>query len=58
MVWIVLLAVVLLAYANGSNDDFMGVATLYGSGAASFRTALGLATLTMLAGSLLQVRMC
>lgn len=53
MVWIVFCAVLLLAYANGSNDNFKGVATLYGSGAASFRRALGWATLTTLAGSLL-----
>ncbi|MDA0337076.1 MAG: inorganic phosphate transporter [bacterium] len=30
----------LLAYANGANDNFKGVATLYGSGVLSFRTAL------------------
>lgn len=53
MIWIVFLSVLLLAYANGANDNFKGVATLYGSGAASFRLALGWATLTTLAGSLL-----
>ena len=53
MIWIVFLVVLLLAYANGANDNFKGVATLYGSGAASFRTALGWATLTTLGGSLL-----
>lgn len=53
MIWIVFFSVLLLAYANGSNDNFKGVATLYGSGAASFRLALGWATLTTLAGSLL-----
>lgn len=31
---------VLLAYANGANDNFKGVATLYGSGVLSFRVAL------------------
>ena len=30
----------LLAYANGSNDNFKGVATLYGIGVLSFLTAL------------------
>jgi len=53
MIWIVFFSVLLLAYANGANDNFKGVATLYGSGAASFRLALGWATLTTLAGSLL-----
>jgi PiT family inorganic phosphate transporter len=47
-----LLAVLFLAYANGANDNFKGVATLFGSGTASYRTALIWATLTTLAGSL------
>src|SRR5438105_12038985 len=48
-----LLAVLLLAYSNGGNDNFKGVATLYGSGTCSYRSALAWATLTTLAGSLL-----
>jgi inorganic phosphate transporter, PiT family len=48
----ILLAVLFLAYANGANDNFKGVATLFGSGTASYRTALAWATLTTLAGSL------
>lgn len=47
--------VALLAYANGANDNFKGVATLYGSKAATYRTALAIATLAMLAGALLSV---
>jgi len=46
------LAVVILAYANGANDNFKGVATLFGSGTAHYRTALLWATVTTLAGSL------
>ncbi len=42
----------LLAYANGANDNFKGVATLFGSGAASHRRSLAWATLTTLAGSM------
>lgn len=45
------LAVALLAYSNGANDNFKGVATLFGSGTTGYRTALGWATLTTLAGS-------
>lgn len=45
-------ATLFLAYANGANDNFKGVATLYGSGTASYRTALAWATITTLAGSL------
>src|SRR4026208_2386170 len=46
------LAVLFLAYANGANDNFKGVATLFGSGTATYRTALLWATGTTLAGSL------
>ena len=53
MTWLVLAAVVFLAYSNGSNDNFKGVATIYGSGTASYRKSLAWATATTLAGSLL-----
>ena len=43
---IILLAVFCLAYANGANDNFKGVATLLGSGTTSYRKALLWATLT------------
>jgi PiT family inorganic phosphate transporter len=46
-------AVLFLAYANGANDNFKGVATLYGSRTASYRVALAWATVTTLAGSAL-----
>ncbi len=42
----------LLAFANGSNDNPKGVATLYGSGTTGLRQAIGWATITTLAGSL------
>jgi len=41
-----------LAYANGANDNFKGVATLFGSRTTNYRTALWWATVTTLAGSL------
>ena len=47
-----LIAVLFLAYVNGANDNFKGVATLFGSGTANYRTALVWATVTTLAGSL------
>lgn len=40
-----------LTYANGANDNFKGVATLYGSRTVSYRTAVGLATGATFAGS-------
>lgn len=45
-------AVVLLGYANGANDNFKGVATLFGSRTAGYRKALGWATAATFAGSL------
>jgi PiT family inorganic phosphate transporter len=48
--WLVLV-VVLLAYANGANDNFKGVATLFGSRTADYRKALWWATLTTFVGS-------
>lgn len=53
LVGLVAVAVVFLAFANGANDNFKGVATLYGSGTASYRTSLAWASITTLAGSLL-----
>lgn len=51
---IVLLAavVICLAFANGANDNFKGVATLYGSQTTSFRTAIAWGTACTFAGSL------
>lgn len=42
---------IFLAYANGANDNFKGVGTLYGSGVASYRGALMWSTLATAAGS-------
>jgi len=45
----------LLAYANGANDNFKGVATLFGSASASYRRALLWATATTALGSVTAV---
>jgi hypothetical protein len=50
-----ILAALVLAFANGSNDNFKAVATLYGSGAMGYRAALRLATGAQIAGSLASV---
>jgi PiT family inorganic phosphate transporter len=50
---VILFAVLFLAYSNGANDNFKGVATLFGSGTCNYRTALAWATVTTVAGSLL-----
>jgi len=52
IIGLLLLAVVVLAYSNGANDNFKGVATLYGGGTLGYRAALGLATVATLLGSL------
>jgi PiT family inorganic phosphate transporter len=46
------ICILLLAYANGANDNFKGVATLFGSGVADYRKALNWATAATFAGSL------
>jgi PiT family inorganic phosphate transporter len=50
---VLVFAVLVLAYSNGANDNFKGVATLFGSGTARYGPALAWATATTLAGSLL-----
>lgn len=51
----VVFAVLFVAYANGGNDNFKGVATLFGSGTTSYRGALAWGTLTTFAGSVAAV---
>lgn len=46
-----LTCVAALAWANGANDNFKGVATLFGSGVADYRRALNWGTAATLAGS-------
>ena len=52
---LLLFAVLFLAWSNGANDNFKGVATLYGSRTAGYRQALLWATGTTVAGSLVSV---
>ncbi len=49
------LATAFLAWANGANDNFKGVAALFGSGIASYRKALTWATVTTAAGSVASI---
>src|SRR6266851_10230155 len=46
------LATCFLAYSNGANDNFKGVASLFGCKAASYRIAISWATITTFAGSI------
>jgi PiT family inorganic phosphate transporter len=46
------IATCFLAYSNGANDNFKGVATLFGSKTTDYKTAIWWATFTTLAGSI------
>ncbi len=48
-------AVAFLAYSNGANDNFKGVASLFGSKTTSYRTAIQWATATTFAGSVCSI---
>jgi PiT family inorganic phosphate transporter len=45
------IAALFLAYSNGANDNFKGVATLFGSGTTDYNRAIRWATFTTLLGS-------
>jgi len=47
------LATCFLAYSNGANDNFKGVASLFGSRTCSYPTAISWATVTTFAGSIM-----
>ncbi len=46
------LSALFLAYANGANDNFKGVATLYGSQTVGYKTAIRIATVATFSGSI------
>lgn len=52
---LLLIGVVWLAWSNGANDNFKGVATLYGSATASYRQALTWATVATFLGSVTSI---
>src|SRR5258706_5368324 len=49
------LAACFLAYSNGANDNFKGVASLFGSKVSSYRAAIGWATVTTFGGSICSI---
>jgi PiT family inorganic phosphate transporter len=55
LVALLCLTALFVAYANGANDNFKGVATLYGSNTLDFRTALWIGTGATLIGSVSSV---
>jgi len=53
----IFLTVLFLAYSNGANDNFKGVATLYGSNTTTYKSALTWATLTTALGSMVALHL-
>jgi PiT family inorganic phosphate transporter len=49
------LATCFVAYSNGANDNFKGVASLFGSQTCGYRTAISWATVTTFAGSIMSI---
>ena len=52
LIMLLVFTTIFLAYSNGSNDNFKGVATLYGSGTLSYKAAITIATVTTFIGSI------
>jgi PiT family inorganic phosphate transporter len=52
---LLVLAAALVAFSNGANDNFKGVATIYGSGTAVYRTSITWATIATFAGSIASI---
>ncbi|MGM5469515.1 inorganic phosphate transporter [Flavobacteriaceae bacterium LMO-SS05] len=56
MIFIILfISACFLAYSNGANDNFKGVATLFGSKTTSYKKAIKWATITTLSGSIASI---
>mgnify|MGYP003632939630 CR=1 FL=1 len=51
MLILLFIAACFLAYSNGANDNFKGVATLFGSGTTNYKKAINWATITTFAGA-------
>ncbi|MCH7674398.1 anion permease [candidate division KSB1 bacterium] len=52
---LLVLATCFLAYSNGANDNFKGVATLFGSNTTNYKTAIRWATFTTFIGSVCSI---
>ena len=52
---ILFLATCFLSYSNGANDNFKGVATLFGSKTTNYKYAIWWATITTFAGSMASI---
>lgn len=55
LLFLLIISIVFLAYVNGANDNFKGVATLFGSNTCDFKVALRWATICTFCGSITAV---
>jgi PiT family inorganic phosphate transporter len=55
ILFILFIATLFVAYSNGANDNFKGVATLFGSKTTNYRRAIWWATVTTFAGSVCSI---
>jgi PiT family inorganic phosphate transporter len=56
MIFVLLfVATCFLAYSNGANDNFKGVASLFGSRTCNYRTAISWTTITTFGGSIMSI---
>jgi inorganic phosphate transporter, PiT family len=55
MLMVLVAMTLFVAYSNGANDNFKGVATLYGSNTTTFKTALWIGTIATFAGCISSV---
>ena len=53
--FLLFVATCFLAYSNGANDNFKGVASLFGSRTCTYRTAISWATITTFGGSIMSI---
>jgi PiT family inorganic phosphate transporter len=51
IITLLVIAAIFLSYSNGANDNFKGVATLFGSGTTNYKKAINWATITTFLGS-------
>ena len=52
---LIFISTIFLAFSNGANDNFKGVATLFGSGTTDFKNAINWATITTALGSIVSI---
>jgi PiT family inorganic phosphate transporter len=55
VVFLLTLMVIFVAYSNGANDNFKGVATLYGANVADYKMAISVASVATFAGCVASV---